>query len=808
MENLEKQPFNGNDQGEEDFLSLAEIWALIWNHKKWYAVSVVICVFFAAFYIYRTSPTFSRTAKVIIDDSNENSTLRDLASFTGGMSRYRTSGMSNVYNEIEAFSSPDIMSTVIQKLGLETSYREKQFLRSRELFQNSPVTVLQAGDNHVSAYSFELTKSGDSTFVLKKFRVAGKDVEELDETVEGRLRDTLDTPVGKLVVLPSMVYADWKKPKPIYVSWVSPRRLAKAYTKSLSVSLSGKESTVLVLTFKDRFPARAESVLRTLIDVYNTQWVENKNKSARNTTSFINDRLVIIEKELGGVEESLKDYKASHKITDIQSLSASYMEASSQFKARSFEVSNQLAIAKFIKEYLDNPAHDGALLPANSGIESTTIEAQIREYNQIVLNRDRLINDSSNENPLVADLNQSIASLKVAINRSVDNLISTLELQAQKVDAEENAIMSKISNTSGQELQLLSIERQQKIKEELYVFLLKKREENEIASLVNVGNTRLVMAPDGSDFPESPNKKMIALVALFLGLGIPFGIFFMLKQLDNKVKTHSDIASVKVPFLAEVPEMEGDTSWKGKLRKKKTDSHDKRIVVEASNRNVINEAFRVMRTNLDFMTSQSHGCKKIMVTSFNPNAGKTFVIMNIAATMALRGAKVLIVDLDLRKGTLGIALNMNKTGVSAYLNGKISDPVPSIQNLRENLDVLTVGSLPPNPAELLDSERFRGMMDILAEHYDYVFMDCPPIDIVADSSIIAKSADYTIFVMRAGLFDKRGLPLLNELYASKVYSNMSLVLNGVDLSARKYGNYSRYGYGYGYGNTDSGSVNS
>ena len=809
MENLEKQPFNGNDQGEEDFLSLAEIWALIWNHKKWYAVSVVICIFFAAFYVYRTSPTFSRTAKVIIDDSNENSTLRDLASFTGGMSRYRTSGMSNVYNEIEAFSSPDIMSTVIQKLGLETSYREKQFLRSREMFQNSPINVLQAGDNHVSAYSFEFTKSGDSTFVMKKFRVAGKDVDELDEVVEGRFRDTLDTPVGKLTVLPTLVYGDWKKPRPIVVSWVNSRRLAKAYTKSLSVSLSGKESTVLVLTFKDRFPARAENILRTLMDVYNSQWVENKNKSARNTTSFINDRLVIIEKELGGVEEDLKDYKASHKITDIQSLSASYMEASSMFKTKSFEVSNQLAIANFIKEYLEDPAHDGALMPANSGIESSTIEAQIREYNQIVLNRDRLINESSNANPLVADLNQSIASLKVAINRSVDNLISTLELQAAKVDAEENAIMSKISNTSGQELQLLSIERQQKIKEELYVFLLKKREENEIASLVNVGNTRLIMSPDGADVPESPNKNMIALVALFLGLGIPFGIFFVLKQLDNMVKTHSDIESVKVPFLAEVPEMGGgDKSWKRHLPGRKMDNHDKKIVVEASNRNVINEAFRVMRTNLDFMTSQSQGCRKIMVTSFNPNAGKTFVIMNIAATMALRGAKVLIVDLDLRKGTLGVALNMNKTGVSAYLNGKISDPVPAVQNLRENLDVLTVGSLPPNPAELLDSDRFRGMIDRLSEHYDYVFMDCPPVDIVADSSIIAKSADYTIFVMRAGMFDKRALPMLDDLYDSKIYHNMSLVLNGVDLSARKYGKYGRYGYGYGYGNTDFGSVNS
>lgn len=803
--NLEsRQSFrNTQNEGELDTLNLADIWAMIWNNKWWYVLSICICIFFAVFYIYRTSPTFSRTAKVIIDDSNESSALRDLASFTGGLSRMRSSG-SNVYNEMEAFSSPDLMCSVVKRLGLETSYVEKQFLRTRELFTNSPLALVRAGDNNASSFSFEIMKEGEDAFVIKDWHVAGEEMEYAK--IKGRLNDTLDTPVGKLVIAPTMLYDQWKKP--IVISWVNAKKLAKAYNKSLSVSLSGKESTVLVLTLTDRFPSRADNILSTLIDVYNEQWVEDKNRSARNTTAFINDRLVVIEKELGGVEEHLKDYKAEHNITDIQSLSAAYLGESTEYKSMSFEVNNQLAIAKFIKEYLENPAHDGALIPANSGLTNSTVESQIGEYNQLVLSRDRLVSGSSSENPLVLDYNNSIAALKIAINRSIENLISTLKLQADKVAAEETNIMNKISNTSGQELQLLSIERQQKIKEELYVFLLKKREENEIASLVNVGNTRLVMAPDGSDFPESPNKKMIALVALFLGLGIPFGIFFMLKQLDNKVKTHSDIASVKVPFLAEVPEMEGDTSWKDKFRKKETDSHDRRIVVEASNRNVINEAFRVMRTNLDFMTSQSHGCKKIMVTSFNPNAGKTFVIMNIAATMALRGAKVLIVDLDLRKGTLGIELNMNRTGVSAYLNGKISDPVPAIQNLRENLDVLTVGSLPPNPAELLDSERFRGMMDILAEHYDYVFMDCPPIDIVADSSIIAKSADYTIFVMRAGLFDKRGLPLLNDLYASKVYSNMSIVLNGVDLTAKKYGNYSRYGYGYGYGNTDSGSVNS
>ena len=798
MENIDNKPYNGQNESEGEFLNLADIWALVWNHKWWYVVSVVICIFFAVVYIYRTSPTYSRTAKVIIDDSNENSALRDLASFTGGVSRYRSTGSSNVYNEMEAFTSPDIMANVIRKLGLETSYVEKQFFRTRELYTDSPVALQQAGDNLVSAYSFELVKRGDSTFVMKKFMVAGKDVEELDVNVEGHLGDTLDTPVGKLVLFPTMMYDKWKKP--LHVSWVNARKLAKACTKSLSVSLSGKESTVLVLTFKDRFPARAESILRTLIDVYNAQWVENKNKSARNTTSFINDRLVIIEKELGGVEENLKDYKSSHKITDIQSLSDAYLEASSRYQTKSFEVSNQLAIARFIKEYLEDSAHAGALIPANSGIESNNIESQIKEYNNMLLTRDRLINDSSDENPLVADLNQGIASLRIAINRSVDNLISTLELQSAKVEAEENAIMSKISNTSGQELQLLSIERQQKIKEELYVYLLKKREENEIASLVNVGNTRLVMTPDGSDRPESPNKKMIALIALILGMGIPFGVFFLLKQLDNRVKNRTDIASVKVPFLSEIPQIGEGAGFMNKLRGNMCDTHNKRIVVEAANRDSINEAFRVLRTNLDFMTSQSTGCRKIMVTSFNPNAGKTFVIMNMAATMALKGSKVLMIDLDLRKGTLGISLDHNRTGVSAYLNGKISDPMSAIQNIRENLDIMSVGTLPPNPAELLDSERFSSMIKELSAHYDYIFMDCPPVDIVADASIIAKAADYTIFVIRAGLFDKRSLPALDALYGGKLYRNMALVLNGVDFSENRYGSYSHsYGYGYGYG---------
>ena len=600
--NIDNRPALRNANGEEDgdILSLTEIWAMIWNNKWWYVLSLVVCIFMAGFVIYRTAPKYTRTAKVIVDDSNENSAMKELASFTSAMSLRRNSG-ANVYNEMESFTSPDIMSVVVDRLGLEASYVEKQFLRSRELFTSSPIALVQTGDNHASAYSFELTKTGDSTFVIKNLRVAGEKM-KFKGKIKGSFREELQTPVGKIKIVPTMHIDKWGDP--IVVSWVNAKRLAKAYCKKLNVSLSGKESTVLVLSLEDTFPRRAEDILNTLIDVYNEQWVANKNRSARNTTAFINDRLVVIENELGGVEESLKQYKETHKITDIASISEAYLKESTDYSAKSFEVNNQLAIAKFIKEYLKDPQHDGALIPSNLGLDSKTVDSQITEYNQMVLTRDRYMSDSSSDNPLVGDLNNSISALKVAISRSMDNLISTLQMQVDKIEAQENDIMSRIANTSGQELQLLSIERQQKIKQELYVYLLQKREENEIASLVNVGNTRMVMSPNGDERPGAPNKQMILLVALVLGMGIPFGVFFLINQLDNRVKNRSDVAGLQIPFLAEIPQIGQGAGLLNKLRKNMLNNANTRIVVEAGNRNGINEAFRVLRTNLDFMTNQ------------------------------------------------------------------------------------------------------------------------------------------------------------------------------------------------------------
>lgn len=786
---------NNFQQEEQSDFNFSDIWSMIWGYKWWYVLSLGICIVFAAFYLYKTPATFSRSAKVIINEDAQDATLRDIANISG----FAGQGSSvNVNNEVEAFASPDLMTKVVKRLNLETSYVEHQFMRDRELYNNSPVELSVIEPLVMSSFSFKIKKDDDSTFTLTDFTVGPEKLKKTEIT--GAVGDTLSTPVGTIALLPTLYASNWEKE--ITVRWVNSTAKAKAYSSELSATVSGKQTSVVVLSLEDTYPNRAENILSTLIDVYNDEWVHDKNRSARNTTEFINERLVVIEQELGGIETDLKEYKEENKLTDMQALSASYLEESSEYASKSFEVHNQLSIAQYIRDYLTEPANANALIPANSGLTSTDIESQISEYNQIVLQRDKLISSSSDKNPLIADMNAAMISIRSAIIRSIDNLLATLQLQADKIKSQEDQIMARIASSSGQQMELLSIERQQKVKESLYIYLLQKREENEIASLVNVGNTRLIMSPTGAPDPVSPNKMMIMLVALVLGAGIPFGIIFLSRIMDNTVSNKKDLSILSIPFLSEIPQMKSTLKRNlANIGRHRFDNQNCRIVVKKGSRNIINEAFRVLRTNLDMMLGKGHENESIMVTSFNPNAGKTFITMNIAASMALKGQKVLMVDLDLRKATLSKSMDKNHEGVVSYLIGKHDNLDKLIQNVDENLDLLSVGTLPPNPAELLLSERFTEMLQALKTKYRYIFLDCPPVDIVADTAIIAQSADVSVFVMRSGIMDKRALPTVEELYNEKKYNRMAVVLNGVSRRSGRYGygSYGHYGYGYGYG---------
>ena len=784
MENTEKQLNNLHE--EEPLLSLADIWGLIWGHKWWYVASLAFFLCVGVFYLYVTPKVYSRVAKVLIDESNQDATMRNLGVASAGMMRLRS--FNSVENEIETFASPDLMQVVVERLGLQTRYVQEQLLRDVELYRNCPFEARFAGENPHSPYSFKVTPAGEEGFVLSEFRL--KD-EKFKEEVPGSYGDTLQTPVGKVVLYPVETDVDFNHP--VKVSWTTGMSAAKAFCRNMHIALSGKESSVLVFSINDTYPSRASSILSTLIDVYNEMWINNKNRAAINTTDFINERLVVIEKELGLVEDALKQYKSKNNLTDIKAVAQSYVTESSEYATKAFEVNNQLSIAQYIKEYLNNPANSLSLIPSNLGLTSASVEAQIKEYNDIVLQRDRLLSGGGENNPMVTDLNAALASIRTAILRSIDNLIATLQLQLSKIESQEKQILARMSSNSGQELQLLSIERQQQITQALYMFLLQKREENELAALINVGNTRVIMNPNGSSNPVSPNRMMIMFIMIVLGCGAPFGFFMVRKLLDTSIKHKTDLGNLSVPFLAEIPKMGKDGFNRDECK----------VIVKPGSRDMMNEAFRVLRTNVDLMLGKNAGSRVIMFTSFNPGAGKTFSIMNVAASMSLKKSKAIIVDLDLRKATLSQALGKEHTGVAAYLNGKIDDYRPYVDEIAPDLYHLPVGTLPPNPTELLLTDRFARMVDDLKQEYDYVFLDCPPIDIVADASLITEKADMTIFVLRSGRIDKASIPYIDELYRSGKYSHMAMILNGVEFEQKKYG-YGRhgYGYGYGYGNMD------
>lgn len=782
---------------DEGTMTLADIWnmglEIVWDHKWWYVGSIAVCLLLCLAYLYRTPDTYLRSAKIIIDESDQDAALRSIGTLASGAMRMQTG--TSVANEMQALSSPDLMQAVVERLNLETTYTRKEFLRDVELYTDSPLEIRLAGDNPQSHFSFEVETLEDGTLALNDF-IIGPESERIKTSIVCLRRDTVTTPAGRIVLYPTARMENFRGG--IRISWNSGANVAKSLVRQLSTGRSGKESTVVQLSFKDNFPARASDILSTLIDIYNEEWVRTQNESARNTSAFINERLVIIEKELGGIENDLKQYKEVNKLTNMEAISKAYIDETNEYAARNFEVSNQLSVAQYIKDYLNNPANSNSLIPADLGLTTGNVENQIDEYNSLILQRDRLSAGSGKNNPLITDLNNSIASLRSAILRSVDNSIATLQLQAQKIQAQENQIMARIALNSGQELQLLSIQRQQMVKESLYIFLLQKREENELASLVNVGNTRLIERPQGPSSPIAPNKMLLLAVALLAGVGIPFGIIFLKRISDNTVKSKSDLSGIPMPFLGEIP-LSAPKSHLGYVRRSaKFNNKNCRIIVAAGKRDMMNEAFRVLRTNFDIIVQKKPGIAFVsMLTSFHPNAGKTFIIQNLAACMALKKANILILDLDLRKATVSKALGCAREGLASYLNGKTHDLDSIICDISPELHILPVGNIPPNPTELLLSERFESMMKALRSRFDYIFIDCPPIDIVADAAIITNSVDMTIFTVRAGMLNKRMVQAMSDLYQSGRFTRMTVLLNGVDMQSRGYGT---YGYRYGYGN--------
>ena len=566
------------------------------------------------------------------------------------------------------------------------------------------------------------------------------------------------------------------------------------YKAAVGIQQEDEESSILTLALKDNSPERAEDVLNMLITVYNEEAIKDKNQVAVNTANFISERLIIIENELGGVESELESFKQRNQVVDLASSASMYMSESQKYSTDALELETQLRLANFIKEYLTDPTKERDLIPASTGIGDAGIENQISLYNAAKLKRDRLVDDSSENNPVVQELNNSLRAMKQNIIRAVDNMIVSLNVKRNDAQNREEQAQSRVTAIPTKQRQMLSIERQQKIKEALYLYLLNKREENALSQAMADNNARVIDPADGSDSPISPRRNRILLLGILVGVAMPalwcLGILFM----DTRVRSRKDLEGVlTVPYLGEIP-LDREGGKKGKPRRVPA--------VYGSEGDIVAEAFRILRTNMQFMARHGRPMQVITFTSLNEGAGKTFISGNLAMSFVQAKKRVILIDLDIRRGTLSHIYRLQKRGMTNYLADASLTADDIIQH-QEKFDIIAAGNIAPNPAELLMDERLDQLIAELRKRYDYIVVDSVPIGIIADATIANRIADLTVFVARAGKLDRRQLPDIEQIYQEQKLHNMALVLNGADYRHRYgyhyYGYYGHYGYRYGYG---------
>lgn len=788
--NLQQQPLRRNVQ-QNNGLTLKSIVAFSVSKWYWFVISLIVTMSVATLYLMKTTPEYTRTASLLIKNEDKNGnvgTSIDMSEL--GLVQNNT----NLENEIRIVKSPALMKEVVSRLSLNDRYTVREGLRDVMLYRHSPVLFAEK-DTTAATVSFNFTLGDKNQINITDVSL---DDTPLDKTFKTTFGDSIK--VGNTIL--TVIKPDWDASeltgKTIHYVHTPVKAMANALSERINAVLGNEKSSIIDISITCPSIDEADDILETLIQVYNERWIRDKNQIAVSTSRFISERLGVIEKELGNVDSDISSYKSEHLLPDVGAATSMYMAQSSEAQAAVVDLSNQISVAEMVRSQLSGDSFDQPL-PTNTGIVSADIENAIGQYNNIVIERNRLLESTSEINPVVKDRTQALRTLKGNIMASINAYIATLRAQMSNARHQANVTTSKIAANPNQAKYLLSVERQQKVKEELYLFLLQKREENELTQAFTAYNTSMVEEPHGSNAPTFPKKRNILMIAFMLGLAVPVGIFVVRESLDTKIRGKKDLASIKMPYLGEIPS--AVEKPRGFARFKKHQQTERKIVVEEQSRDAVNEAFRVLRTNLEYMGVENGDkkCKVIAVTSANPGSGKTFISMNLAKVLAIKGKRVLVIDLDLRKGSLSKLIGKPKEGITDFLVGKAHEENIIVTGLddTETLSCIGVGTVPPNPAELLSSEKLDKFINELRGEFDFIILDCPPVEIVTDAKVINRVADLTLFVVRAGLLEKDELPNIQEYYDQNRYRNMAILLNGTDINSG-YG-YHRYGYHYGYG---------
>ncbi len=750
----------------------------------WFLLSVVACVCIGWFYQQRKARIFQRQAVMLIEDSDPSSTGTSIRSSSRRSSMntlLELNGVSvgdNLKNEIFIISSKRLMSRVVDKLKLDVDYTMKESLHPVTLYNKTrPFEVIfQKTLKGKFGQHIDVTKKDGNTVVLSGMTdQLGNPVAD----VEAHLGQMVNTPYGAVCIVRGPAFGQWKDEK-VSVNRLSNEQASARFLGSFNASEYDKESSLIVLSCNDDNIERADNILNTLFDTYKEDVVQNKNRVASNTAKFIDERIRIIGSELSNVESQMASFKKRNQLVDFDKTSQAVLSETSTARQQSLQAETQLNVARYLDEYLHDHGNNHDLIPALS-IGDASFNTQIASYNDQMNKRNQMVANSSENVNVVREIDKQLAQLRQTISASLRSYVKSLELRLHDAQANEAQLSGRIAGAPDQEKQGLDIQRQQSLKEALYTYLLNKREEVALQQAINEANVRLVENPTGNA-RISPKSSIILLVSFIIGLLIPSLIIWLLRALDVTIHGRKDVEdATAAPILGEVPRL-------------KSENGNKALITEVESNQPVVEAFRILRFSLGYMR---HSTQVLMTTSTTPGQGKSFIARNLAIILAMSGKRVLVIDGDIRKRTLSSSFG-HAFGLTTYLADEHTniDDIVRTDGLEKGVDFLPAGHTPPNPSELLMSDRFGELIGHLRERYDHIIIDSTPMFSVADASIVNREVDATIFVMRIGVQTRDFLNDLERMRQEKRFRNLCIVLNDVSLN-NKYG--PRYGYGYGYG---------